>query len=556
MTDSLTVKFCGFMDKITSCKPKKIVFIVTFALYIVMLSLVSAFHEPWFDEAQAWQIARCASLHDIFFTIPHYEGHPPLWYLLLLPFAKTGMPYEFSLAFVNIIFSAAAARLIMFKTKLPDLMRLTLPFTYFFFYQYGVISRPYSVMAFAFMLCAVFYRGKSDKPLRMVLSLALLCASSAYGLAIAAGICVVWLAEEWNGQNVFKFIKGFIRTKAFFCLLGLLVFAVLVLISIIPCKDAYGVNTIGRSKNIFGNLFYTLFVLPFDATVGNVFCYDAYHLAYSVELRSVLHFAISALIIALLFLFGKKHRRTGMAFIQFAYLPILFTCAVMFAHHIGISTMFLVFWLCICFDTDEPPLSLGKYDAALHYIFTASACIFIAVQIGWSVSSAIADIKYDYAPAKKMAEYIKENNLENSNIMSAWYAVKINENNEKKYYLFNSSSAGTAILPYFDSNIFYNFNWGRDDMGYNEHRDILDEKEYEQTLEQFRQLDTPDYLFGSLEFGDDKLENIFSHYYYIAESVEFCMVYKGQYIKEYSAIYKFEDIENVIKERKANERTD
>jgi len=49
----------------------------------LFLALFPRFHEPWFDEAQAWQIAKCASLKDILFTIPHYEGHTPLWHLIL-----------------------------------------------------------------------------------------------------------------------------------------------------------------------------------------------------------------------------------------------------------------------------------------------------------------------------------------------------------------------------------------------------------------------------------------------------------------------------------------
>lgn len=64
-------------------------------VYIVGISVISYFHEPWFDEAQAWQIARSASIKDILFKIPHWEGHPQLWHLLLVPFAKLGAPYLF-----------------------------------------------------------------------------------------------------------------------------------------------------------------------------------------------------------------------------------------------------------------------------------------------------------------------------------------------------------------------------------------------------------------------------------------------------------------------------
>ena len=56
-------------------KEKRIELFV-FLIYVVGYILISAFHEPWFDEAQAWQIAKCANIKDILFEIPHYEGLP------------------------------------------------------------------------------------------------------------------------------------------------------------------------------------------------------------------------------------------------------------------------------------------------------------------------------------------------------------------------------------------------------------------------------------------------------------------------------------------------
>lgn len=555
MTGSLTEKFCGLMDKITSCKLKKNAYIISFAAYIILLSIVAAFHEPWFDEAQAWQIAKCASFYDMIFTIPHYEGHPPLWYLILIPFAKTGMPYEFSLAFVNILFSAAAVWILMFKTKLPDLMKLTLPFTYFFFYQYGVVSRPYSVMCFALMLCAVFYREKSVKPVRMVFALALLCLTSAYGLAAAGGICIIWIVEEWQGKNIFLFIKNFIRTKNFFCLLGLLIFAAAVLADIYPQNTSTAMNSLRSGKNILGNLFYTFFVLPYDATVGSVITRDASSLDFEINTACIVYFLMSVLIAMVLILFGIKHRRAGMLFVPFVLMPPFFAAVLMFAHHIGIVTVFLVFWLCICFDSGKPVKNLGKYDTALHYVFVSAGCIFIIVQIFWTITSSCADIRLNYSTGREMAKYIKENRLESSdNIMSSWYTTSGADGEE--YYSFNSSGTATVILPYFDENIFSNFNWGRNDMGYSEHRDTVSPEEYEKTLERFRALGTPEYIFGTTTPASGDISNVTDAYHYIIDDVEFCMIYKGHYVKEYSAIYKFDDIKNVTKEVSADEGTD
>ena len=148
------------LENIKSRKPE----ILVLVLYCVLHIIISIFHEPWFDEAVAWQISKVANIKDILFEIPHYEGHPPLWHLVLLPFAKLGAPYEFSLSFVSLIFTGLTMYLILFKSPFPRLIKLLLPFNYFMFYQYGVISRPYCMMMLAFVLLAILYKKHNEKP--------------------------------------------------------------------------------------------------------------------------------------------------------------------------------------------------------------------------------------------------------------------------------------------------------------------------------------------------------------------------------------------------------
>ena len=66
-------------------------------------------HEPWYEEAHPYLVGRDASWYEVIFTIPHYEGHPPLWHLILAPFAKLGAPYHLSMCLVNVTFISAAA---------------------------------------------------------------------------------------------------------------------------------------------------------------------------------------------------------------------------------------------------------------------------------------------------------------------------------------------------------------------------------------------------------------------------------------------------------------
>lgn len=70
---------------------------VVLAVHVVVVITVMCFHEPWFDGAQSWLMARDCSWHDLLLVRPHYEGHPPLWWLLLAIPARLGVPYEWGI---------------------------------------------------------------------------------------------------------------------------------------------------------------------------------------------------------------------------------------------------------------------------------------------------------------------------------------------------------------------------------------------------------------------------------------------------------------------------
>lgn len=83
---------------------------------------------------------------------PHYEGHPPLWWMMLAAPAKLGIPYEIGLKSINLACATLMIWLLEFKTKLPEPFKVILPFSYFLCYQYGVTSRPYALMVAAMLL--------------------------------------------------------------------------------------------------------------------------------------------------------------------------------------------------------------------------------------------------------------------------------------------------------------------------------------------------------------------------------------------------------------------
>lgn len=96
------------MDK---SKLKNLIFIFLYALFTLIVLL---HHEIWADEAQVWLVVRDLNLFEI---IEHVrtEGHPLLWYFLVLPFSKLNLSI-FSMQILSWFIMTTAAG--FFFTKL------------------------------------------------------------------------------------------------------------------------------------------------------------------------------------------------------------------------------------------------------------------------------------------------------------------------------------------------------------------------------------------------------------------------------------------------------
>lgn len=58
-------------------------------LYGIFTLIVVLSHEIWADEAQVWQIVQNVSFLGLFKHLVN-EGHPSLFYIINMPFAKAG----------------------------------------------------------------------------------------------------------------------------------------------------------------------------------------------------------------------------------------------------------------------------------------------------------------------------------------------------------------------------------------------------------------------------------------------------------------------------------
>ena len=515
-------------------------------------------HEPFFDEAEAWQIARSASLRTLLLETTHYEGHPPLWHLILMPLAKAGAPYELSLTLVSLAFMGTAVFLILRYAPFPRLVRLLIPFTYFFFYQYGVISRVYCVMTLAFVLLAMAYRRRNERPGRYVAVLLLMCMTLAYGIVIAGGLALVWLWEIWNektrkqgsgdlgGPAIRKMLRGWAADRRIWWLAALLVAALCVIGQIMPRPDTYATASTASEtiQNTFVvRLLYTFLVLPADAALTDIYSeHIILSQAYLMPSALVSGAFIGMLIWGMLLYYGRKRGVTLLLILPYSLFAV-FSAAMYFSlHHIGIGLLYFCFWCWACAESGEnvegtmvcPPGEetecIGR-DAAVDM---ASAVRCAAVLLGtlamgislfWAGAACAQDVCKNYAPGRREAAFIREHHLDRYRMMSSWMITYDEEGNVSVTDI-NQCNMTVNLAPYFEHNLFFNFNDGRDDRNYVTHI-RLSEEETQKQYELWSQEEPPQVLWMLPELSAVYGGTVSMRDYALVYQEEFWQVWKA-----------------------------
>ena len=113
---------------------KQTLLTIVFLLYIALILFGVFHHEPWRDEAHAWMMARQDSIPTIIDNAK-YEGTPVLWFMMLVPFAKFGFPYQ-TMNFLHGVIAITFAFLLLKYGKFPSVVKVLMLFSYFFAYEY------------------------------------------------------------------------------------------------------------------------------------------------------------------------------------------------------------------------------------------------------------------------------------------------------------------------------------------------------------------------------------------------------------------------------------
>ncbi len=379
------------------------------SLYAALVAFAIPYHEPWADEAQAWQLARSLSLSELFHTYIRFEASPGLWHFILWILVHLHVGYAGMHWFCGVMALSATA-LLIFKAPFPRYLRLSLPFTFFLLYQYAVVARNYVLVPVLLFLIAWYWKKSPALP---ALLLGLLANVALHAAAISGGLAIVYCIEQIRSGA----LKDPSRRRQ------LLLFSVVLL-----CFYSFALWTAWPPKELSQHLS----IVRGEAV--SVFAWISVALLWGIwqpwALSIVFWIAIALCL----------HSRRCLYYL----LPVLFFALFSaVAHpnwwHAGLLVPLLIALLWITWPA--PGAAVGRREAAGRIAMVLLA----VVQIAWAVNAIQYDHYNAFSPDLAVARYLKPYVQQNTHIAITYW-------DEPRGHAFGA----IGILPYFDRNIFVN----------------------------------------------------------------------------------------------------
>lgn len=460
--------------------------LLAFVLYIAIIAIVMCFHEPWFDEAQSWLIARDSSLADIISVRPHYEGHPPFWNLLLAIAAKNSVPYEFGIKGIQLVCASLLGAWLIFKSPFKSASSLAtflIPFTYFACFQYGVTSRPYALLCLSLLVAAHYWNSadsKTSSAWKLAISLMFMCLLSVYGIAFAAGFTIAWIWRVFskdinktlNFSSILHAIKATIASNwARLISWGLIaIFGAANLALAWPAKNAFATRATIDGNSTIAKCFAFIFVMPSESMFTSFYG--------DISMRRMpfdfLPITICTIFSLVIWAFAIKiaKRRKLLAVLVIPYLVLTIVAVRYFTlHHAGLIFVFLLSVLWISHikeplsNKDIPAIFVKVAPTKFRFIKNKAfkinllISIILAPSLIWNAFACVNDILFDYSPSRAVAQYISSNHLQNKRFVASWLHndEQVDESGKVISHEENDTHQYSWLLiganPYFSKNL-------------------------------------------------------------------------------------------------------
>lgn len=360
-----------------------LILILWFALALTGL----LYHEIWRDEAQVWCLVRDLGFIDLL-KATRIEGHPILWYLLILPFAKLGFPVE-TMSYISFALTLCAVAFMLWKSPFSLLEKILVSFSAGMVYFIPVIARNYALIPLAVFLLAYFYPMRSIKPYKYAFLLILLSQTHVLMFAFSGLLFIFFACENLKERKHLVAIilpaLNFLILLCTFCLAG---------------TENYVVKVYSHKTNDLFSLVYN-------------FCYYYFKPLFTGSMLLNLIIFYGSILLIGVSLFKQDKKLFSLFFVSFAYIFFIFA-KIWFGGITYQKSFILLLIVIFCYWVSNKNYKLFKI--AFIVMFLVSSLLSLPV-IG-------DEIKYQFSGAKQLSAYIKEN-LSDKEFMFLGYSMTI-----------------------------------------------------------------------------------------------------------------------------------
>jgi hypothetical protein len=412
---------------------------VALLAYCLLLAWCIPRHESWFDEAQAWLIARGSSLSDMLVHRLHYEGSPGLWHVLL--WIETRLHVSFlGMHYIAGCIAALGVFVWLRFNPLPRVISLLLPFTFFLQYQYAVVARGYVLAPlFAFLLLSL-YQDRKSSPWAFALAAGLFANCSLHMAAFSTGLVLLYALDRWRLWSADRAIGPYttLRRLAAPALLLIVLFGgaaatavptadgsstsanpiVEGIRKLLPHAKVAATQPIQKSEinlesdastpppqgPIATKVWYILHPPPGHSANGtNKAIKHLLVLLTAITVPvSTSNLLAACFLLLLLINLGREHLLLSLVPYALVQVCNLFISGE--AHHIGLTWIAL---LCPLWLLSLRPVKAGS-GSLLRTSLYAVTLLVVVLQIGWSAHAIHADIEGPYSSSQAAAAFIAQ----------------------------------------------------------------------------------------------------------------------------------------------------
>jgi hypothetical protein len=434
-----------------SVSTERIVVALTLIVYAGLLIYLIPRHEPWADEAQAWELAKSLGLKSLFGTYIHYECSPGLWHLVLWLLARLNVTYSGMHWFTGAI-AVLSMAILMIASPFPLPLRILLPFTYFFAFQYAVVARSYVLFTAILFALAWVWPTRLKHPITLAILTGLLANVALHGLVTAIGLGIVLAVEWYSIQNLEqgRWRRWLVAAALFSVMLGFALWCVA------PAPDAgwlWLAKQMPSSISMSGIANHpSIHTLPNSLVVAISTLLRFVHvLSYGLTDRFHLGVIAWALLLWRLRRQGRLRYSLPVIFLAITCMYSLFSY-----YHAGLFWVLFLFLWWVTWPEDKA--MRGKE----HWMATALLVVVllcIAAQLVWAANAIRYDVAMPYSSSRDGAvilqKYLKRGDKVDVAVASAAYA-------------WGGQSYITGIEPYFMLEPIHNkihrfWFWGGDD---------------------------------------------------------------------------------------------